>query len=367
MPPIRTPLGSISGNRIPGGELKPYQRGKIIGKAEEGASIAKIARDLKCHESTVTYTIQQERLRNEGASLVRASRKKSYSDRDERNILRYVRLNPKHTYKQVKVFLQLKCSKTTIKRILKEHGISNWRARKRPELTEENALKRLAWCLTWRGLTAEEWGLIMWSDECSVERGRGKRQEWVFRTPADKWKKEMVQTYGTHKNMKVMVWGGFWDEGRTGLYIMDRDFESKKHGYSANSYLEVLDSELAPAWERLDPGYQFMQDNAPIHRAHKVTAWFRLHGIDILKDWPPYSPDLNPIEHIWWHLKVRLYEMFPEEANNKSETDHARQRLESCLQAAWDTLDDSLFTKLIESMPRRIEACIAAEGWHTKY
>jgi hypothetical protein len=78
-----------------------------------------------------------------------------------------------------------------------------------------------------------------------VERGRGKRQEWVFRIPVDKWKKEMVQTYDTNKNIKVIVWGAFWDTGRTNLYIMDRDFAAKKHGYSANSYLEVLDGELA--------------------------------------------------------------------------------------------------------------------------
>jgi transposase len=173
--------------------------------------------------------------------------------------------------------------------------------------------------------------------------------------------------YDTNKNMKVMVWGAFWDEGRTSLYIMDRDFAAKKYGYSANSYLEVLDGELVLAWERLDPGYKFMQDNAPIYRAGKVTEWFREYGIDILKDWLPYSPDLNPIEYIWWYLKVRLYEMFPKEASNKSQTEYARQRLESCLQAAWDTLDDSLFANLIESMPRRIEAYIAADGWHTKY
>jgi len=84
--------------------------------------------------------------------------------------------------------------------------------------------------------------MIVWSDECSVERGRGKRDEWVFRTC-------MVRTYGTNKNMKTMVWGAFWDRGRSPLYIMDRDFESKKHGYSANSYLEVLDGSLAPIFE----------------------------------------------------------------------------------------------------------------------
>ena len=85
-----------------------------------------------------------------------------------------------------------------------------------------------------------------------------------------------------------------------------------------------------------------------------------------MKGWPPYSPDLNPIEHIWWILKVRVFEMFPELAADKSISEHSRQRLESTLQAAWDTLDKSSFDCLYKSMPSRIEACIAAGGWHTK-
>ncbi len=82
--------------------------------------------------------------------------------------------------------------------------------------------------------------MVMWSDECSVERGRGKEQEWVFRTPAQKWNKDYVQTYRLSRDISIMVWGCFWDIGRSDLYILDRDFESKKHGYSANSYIAVL-------------------------------------------------------------------------------------------------------------------------------
>ena len=98
--------------------------------------------------------------------------------------------------------------------------------------------------------------------------------------------------------MKIIVWACFWDNGRSDLYIIDRDFESKKHGYSANSYLEVLDNTFLPHYESNDPGYKFMQDNASIHRAHKVRDWFIANGVDTT-DWLPYSPDLNLIEHAW--------------------------------------------------------------------
>jgi hypothetical protein len=54
----------------------------------------------------------------------------------------------------------------------------------------------------------------------------------------------MAQTYDYKKNMKAIVWGCYWDLGRTSLYIIDRDFESLKHKCSANSYLEVLDAEI---------------------------------------------------------------------------------------------------------------------------
>ena len=71
-----------------------------------------------------------------------------------------------------------------------------------------------------------------------------------------------------------MVWGSFWDLRRSRCYIMDRDFESAKHGYSTESYLEVLEAEVKPIFEELDARYLFMQDNASIYRAYKVRDWF---------------------------------------------------------------------------------------------
>ena len=68
----------------------------------------------------------------------------------------------------------------------------------------------------------------------------------------------MVQTYGTSKNIKVMVWGAFWDNRRSNLYIMDRDFESAKYRYSIELYLEVLEAEVGLIYSTLDPGYKFI-------------------------------------------------------------------------------------------------------------
>ena len=41
----------------------------------------------------------------------------------------------------------------------------------------------------------------------------------------------------------------------------------------------------------------FQQDNAPVHTASVVTEWFEQHNIQV-DEHPPYSPDLNPIQHV---------------------------------------------------------------------
>jgi hypothetical protein len=206
----------------------------------------------------------------------------------------------------------------------------------------------------------------MWSDECSAERGKGKKQAWAFGVPVQKWNRDFISTYAKSKDISVMVWACFWWEDgsirRSELYIMDRDFESKKHGYSANSYLEVLDDQMPVCWS---PGLEFMQDNASIHTAYAVRKWFTDMGIPVI-EWAPVSPDLNPIEHLWWHLKNWVLKLHPELTDmNKSE--EAIQALEQALIEAWAAIPDEIFQFCLDSMPERVAAVIAAKGWHTKY
>jgi hypothetical protein len=55
----------------------------------------------------------------------------------------------------------------------------------------------------------------------------------------------------------------------------------------------------------------FVQDNTPIHKSNAVCAFFTKHQINTI-EWPPYSPNLNPIEHLWWVLKKRMHKFYSE-------------------------------------------------------
>ena len=74
-------------------------------------------------------------------------------------------------------------------------------------------------------------------------------------------------------------------------------------------------------------------------------------------DFPPSSPDLNPIENLWSTM-ARAVE------RHQCET---VEELQDVIAAEWDKVDKRLMLKLAHSMPKRCEAVIDAQGWHTKY
>lgn len=52
-------------------------------------------------------------------------------------------------------------------------------------------------------------------------------------------------------------------------------------------------------------GYTIIMDNASFHRKKKLRDIAMRYGVN-LKFFPPYSPDLNPIEKVWANLKKWL-------------------------------------------------------------
>lgn len=114
------------------------------------------------------------------------------------------------------------------------------------------------------------------------------------------------------------------------------------------------------------PYVSFQHDNAPVHTARIITEWFDHNNIE-LEAHPPYSPDLNPIEHVWVELKKRLQQQYPGIADTRGGPPAIKRELARILPLVWETIPPEFFEKTAASMPQRVEAVIQAKGWYTKY
>uniref|UniRef100_A0A0E9WSK0 Tc1-like transposase DDE domain-containing protein n=1 Tax=Anguilla anguilla TaxID=7936 RepID=A0A0E9WSK0_ANGAN len=98
----------------------------------------------------------------------------------------------------------------------------------------------------------------------------------------------------------------------------------------------------------------------PATPAKIVQEWFEEHDREFkVLPWPPNSPDLNPIEHLWDVLEkqVRSMEAPP----------HNLQDLNDLLLTSWCQIPEDTFRGLVESMPRWVRAVLAARGGPTQY
>ena len=110
----------------------------------------------------------------------------------------------------------------------------------------------------------------------------------------------------------------------------------------------------------------FQQDNAPIHKSKIVMDWFDRYNIDVA--WhPPYSPDLNPIEHAWVLLKRQLHKDYPDIGNTPGGPEKIKDKLAEVLPLCWERIPEKHFEALWKSMPARVQAVIDAKGWQTRY
>ncbi|GFX96482.1 transposable element Tcb2 transposase [Trichonephila clavipes] len=100
------------------------------------------------------------------------------------------------------------------------------------------------------------------------------------------------------------------------------------------------------------PGAVFQQDNARPHTA-RVAQDFLRHFQTL--PWPARSPDLFPVEHVWDQLKRQMPSC------------HSVHDLELAVQDSWVHLPQDNIRCLINSMPDRVAACIAAGGGPTRY
>lgn len=230
-------------------------------------------------------------------------------------------------------------TRTVQRQLARQHWVKK-RGIPTPKLTERQKQARITWCTNH---TNYDWSKVVFSDECSV---------WVYPNNITMWTKDTTKPeYPRPKHSpKFHLWGGFSSRGVMPLCVFSENLDKEL-------YTTILEGHLLPTTQVLFPdGFVLQQDNDPKHTAKHTKAWFRDENVTVL-DWPSSSPDLNPIENIWGLLKDHLNKNCPRDLDAlKAE----------CINF-WNNLTHDQLQIFVESMPRRLNACLAVQGAVTKY
>lgn len=248
----------------------------------------------------------------------------------------------------------IKVSKTTITKVLRKMKVISCVKRKRALLKKMHFKRRYLFAKAHRSWTYEQWAKVLFSDETRVKTDGSDGPRTCFRVRGAPLRPRDVTGCVAHGGRSLMVWGCFTSQGVGKCAPL-------MGSVNTEAYLSICGPLiLASIWDRWGIRHSectFQQDNARPHISRPAMAWFREHGITLM-DWPASSPDLNPIEHLWREVKKRVY-MLPRPAN--------LDELWAQFVEEWQKTSPEYCKALVESMPRRMAAVLAAHGGYTKY
>lgn len=340
-------------------KLTAEQYGAIIYGYSRGDSYKKIAETLQCGKTTIHDAIKRFKETGSAKPEKRRGSKPLFDQKAQIDLKKLVtqsaknrRLSARNIQELWNKKKKMEVSTVTIRRTLKKIGLRSCVARPKPLISEENKKKRLSWAQERKDWSIDKWKKIMWSDEstfCQFSQGRSLR---VWRTPEEEFESSCLSATVKHSPSR-MFWGCFSWYGLGPLVPL--------HGsVTGKTYAEVLQKHAIPSLYELVPRRKgiFQDDNARPHRAKIATDILVASEIPTLP-WPPQSPDLNPIENLWNEVD-RQVRSLPSQPTSIED-------LERKVKAAWSSIPLEHIRNLIKSMPRRIQACIEAQGGITKY
>jgi transposase len=284
--------------------------------------------------------------------------KRKLNHRDDRHIAKLATTGKTPTataiQQELKRFMGCHVHRTTVARSLKHSGLGAFKKVKKPLLTTKHQKARLSFARQYQKWSVEDWKKVFFSDETKINRYGSDGNAYCWRKHGAPLQDQHITPTIKHGGGSIMVWGCFCADGPGYLCMIEGRMNAEDYqGILASDFLDSIEY-----YGREIGDVIFQHDNDPKHTAVSTKKWLQDHGISTLQ-WPSQSPDMNPIEHIWWEVKNRL--------KHHETTPQNNDELWAQVQAVWNTIDKETCMKLVESMPHRIQAVIKAKGRHTKY
>lgn len=342
--------------------LSNDQRQQAIGRLQAGESVQQVARAFRVNVSTVYRLQHRFRATNRCDDLPRSGRPKVTTERQDRHIVRQHLREPLKTatstaHNTIGMHGQAISAKTVRRRLAAAH-LENRRPARRPILTPQHRLARLAWAqqhINWRHL---DWKRVLFSDEkrFCVDPVDGRVRIW--RRRGERFADANILQHDRWGGASVMIWGAIGVNQQLGPVFFANIGPGRGNGLNANGYVtEVLQPYVVPFFQR-HPNCLFQQDNARPHTARATQNFMRLNNINVLPP-PSRSPDLNPIEHFWDALQRKMNALVPRP--------RTAAELRVAFTLVWPQVPQQQINNLIFSMYRRCRAVINAHGGATRY
>ena len=298
---------------------------RIVRLSADGNSQREVARMLGVSQECICKILRRNRETGRPHQRKRGGSMKISMPREDRQLLRMVRMNrfisaPRLRIRMIRRFRR-RMSVRTIQRRLLAAGYRSRRPARCPRLTLEHRRRRREW-----GRRHRVWDLRQWRHNIFSDESRFSLYH------SDGW-------------VRVRRQG----EGLIDACIPPND------GW--HQYIQILRNQMLPwATEVFGRNFVYVQDNARPHTGRGTAAFLDQQDVEVM-DLPAWSPDMNPIEHVWDQMSVWIRDM-----DNPTST---VAELNNAVCQAWPAVRPGRVRTLVESMPRRVRALLVARGEHT--
>ncbi|GFU21560.1 transposable element Tcb1 transposase [Trichonephila clavipes] len=292
-------------------QLSKFERGLIIGMKTTGWSTRRVAGQVDRSECAVRNCWEQWTREGTHAWKTGSGATRKTTRREDRRIVRQALVDPTVTRSTIRADVGVAIVPQIISRHLAEANLKSKRPIRAIPLTPEHQQLRLQWCQAKSMWNVRDWQKVVFSDESRFVLGTDDNRVRVWRRHGERYNSPHIVLRHIARTAGVMVWGAI--------------------AYDSRSTLIVMRGTLT--------GQRYVDD---ILRPHTLP-------------WPARSSDLSPVEHVWDQLKRQMPSC------------HSVHDLESVVQDLWAHLPQNNLRCLINSMPDRVAACIAAGGGPTRY
>jgi len=333
-----------------GARLNDFQRSGLVILWALNLPVEHISQLTGCEPRTITITI--DRFNDTGSldDLPRSGAPRHTTSEEDQLMLDFARQQKFVTPRMVATAVRPSIARRSIRRRLDEAGLGGRIARTEQPFTSANKESRVDFAREHETWDDHDWDRVIFGDESYIMLGING-QVWVQRPVNTAYDPEYMLPGKMAHPPKVGVFACFTSQGVGGLRFIDDDMDGRM-------YTETMQRTMKPSALAAFPsgGWKYLHDNAPYHTAEDSRIWFHNNGIDCIK-LPPYSPDLNPIENLFFYWKRKVELRFP----------HNLTELREFCAEEWEAIPPIKCSMLVASMHDRMLAVINAGGHMTGY